>query len=429
MSARRFLGVVLVLSVASACAQQSRTNALKSIKPENGPDGFITATYTGGLVFRTVTARFQVDETAYVLVGHLGGDGAIRVIYPETPREYVRVRGNKSIRTASFTAQYDGAPYLYSFTTTPFRGASAMMDSYDGRGHGYIFMIASRSPLLYDQLSDGGEWDVVDVVDYTRSIDPRLAIRDFAYSLAGNVPFTLKFANSFTTQSFASFASTAWDCALFSSYGMYFGFWGSWAAPRLSSFSHASRYGGDPSCGGSRYGYYASYGRGFTYGVGAPYPGLPFPRVPRPTGPGPLTPKLTRPGYRPLSDHSPAVLVTRSRLDRRDESAVSQPRERDIDRRGRAGAVDESGSRPSRITTERSAPRASDDARASRPRETTQTETRARNTETSRPAVERAPAAERARPAEPARTQETPRASSPREVRTDPPKPDKPPGG
>jgi len=139
MHRSRQIAYGLVACVAVGCASQQPSTP-PTPQPE-GPKAFVHASYQGGIVNRQTEAVFKVDEPAYVMVAHLGGDGRITVLYPEDSRESGRVQAGKWFRTDMVAAYYDAAPQLYSFTTTTFRNYGAQLDSYDGRGYGYIFLV------------------------------------------------------------------------------------------------------------------------------------------------------------------------------------------------------------------------------------------------------------------------------------------------
>lgn len=300
MSAQRMLGFSLFACFIAACAHQGTTTAPRPLKPEAGPKASIHVGYQGGLLNRSLSAHFRAEENAYVLVGHLSGDGVIRVLYPSGPDHLGYIRGKKTNRTQTVAAYYDGAPGLYSYTMSPFRSLSAMYDSYDGRGHGYVFIIASRRPLASRLVSDAGEWEEISVEDYSRSYDPRVAVRDFADMVSAGAKYTLKFASSFATSHYDSYASRAWDCALLSSFG-YFGMspWYSWNSTLWGLRSSDRNYCGEPA-----YRAYRTYATATTY-----VPTI----IPSPTpAPGTPAPTLTRPGRRPLGEPGPASGPTRS---------------------------------------------------------------------------------------------------------------------
>lgn len=243
MPGARTLATSLLLLLAAACVPTPGTQAPKPLKPEDGPKASISVYYTGGLLNRSLHAYFQSEQYAYVMVGHLGGDGRIRVLYPESPDESGFVRGKRYYHTVSTPAYYDAIPSLFSFTVSPYRGLGARHDSYDGRGHGYVFMIASRTPLRYGLLYDYAGWAELEMEGYTYHYDPRYAIRNFADALSGGAKYTLKFASSMMTTHSDSYAERAWDCAVLSSLGFAnVALWSSWHTSMLG-FSPA-RYCG-----------------------------------------------------------------------------------------------------------------------------------------------------------------------------------------
>ena len=254
MPGARTFGFSLFIA-AAACTPTPGSQAPKPLKPEDGPKAFIWVDYQGGLLNRSLHAGFRTEQTAYVLVGHLAGDGRIRVLFPESPDESGLVRGSKYYRTSSTTAHYDALPSLFSFTVSPYRGLGAMHDSYDGAGHGYVFMVASRTPLNYDLLYDYAGWAELEMEDYTRHYDPRYAIRNFADVLSGGAKYTLKFASSMTSTGYYSYAMRAWDCSVLNTLGTFANpaLWSSWYVSTLG-YGRMSRFG---SCG-SGYPIYAT---------------------------------------------------------------------------------------------------------------------------------------------------------------------------
>lgn len=216
-SALRFFGVPALFIGVASCATHTAPNTQAA--PKTGPEASIYASYDGGMLNRRTDAVFKVDQSAYVMVAHLGGNGRIDVIFPSDASESGYVPGGKWYRTPSFAAYYDAVPQLYSFATTQFRSLGARLDSYDGLGHGYVFMIASKTPMRFDRISDFGMWNDYDVVNYTYSQDPRSAIRTFADMIAGRSNYTLKYANSMGTTSMASAIDQSFDCAYLQSLG------------------------------------------------------------------------------------------------------------------------------------------------------------------------------------------------------------------
>lgn len=320
MAVARVIGVSLLLAAAAACAPRSNTTAPQPLRSDRGPKATIHAFYSGGLAYRTVDVSFRTEQNAYAVVGHLGGDGVIRIVYPTTPTAsgYMSAR---RVRTKAIQSRFDGAPAFYAMSRTPFRSTGAMLDSYDGLGHGFIFIVATRAPMDFSAASDGYDWDDIRVVDYLLTADPRQAVRELAEQLADGSDYTLKFANSLSTQAFVSHAAMAEDCAWLSGlgYGFASGFWGSWGwwGPRLMlGRSPLHSYAGlRQACHPS----YAYSGAGYLrYRLfDLPWNRSDFMprRRPAPDPAPPVTATLTRPTYRAPDDFTRRGVV-RSALER-----------------------------------------------------------------------------------------------------------------
>jgi len=237
----------------------------------------IYATYSGGLVDRQADAVFKVDKTAYVMVAHLSGDGRVEVLFPEDGRESGYLKGGKWYRTPRFSAYYDAVPQLYSFTPVRTRTLSARMDSYDGLGYGFVFIVASRYPLRFDRISDLGLWDDLELDNYRYLSDPREGIRLLVEKLTDGKSYALKFATSTTSSSLSTALDARRDCALLSSYSFVPYSAIDYAFSAYNPLGGYTRFGSP--CGYSQYslafgyGYYNQYGRG--YAVTAPLPNIP----------------------------------------------------------------------------------------------------------------------------------------------------------
>ncbi len=236
-----------VLSLAGACAlpapspyemtpsraydsmsrQQRDSVAAQSIADREGPGVRIRAdmeSYTGA---RRVRAFFQSNDDAYVVIGQIGPDGVLRIVFPTNPHDDGFVQGGHSYQTAQFFAGYaDEYSYrlrnvgLYNYNT------AAEHDSYDG-GLGYLFVIASWRPMHVEQFSDEGRWDTFELTDEEYMRDPRPAVHELASLLVGDQPeaYTVKFAsyfNTLATYNGASFFNSAYglaSCGIGSSFG------------------------------------------------------------------------------------------------------------------------------------------------------------------------------------------------------------------
>jgi hypothetical protein len=252
MLVRRAIVVGLVGVALAGCAPQ---HANTSVMPRRGPETSIYATYSGGYMHRALRAQFRVDRAAFVMVGHLGGDGRVQVLYPDNAIERGRIDGGRTYATPTFFANYDASPGLYSFLSPPMRSIGAQLDSYDGAGHGYIFIIASAQPMDFELLSESGLWEDFTLSRHSQSYDPRFAIRSLADALTQGSDYTLDFADSFGTFGHTTRADAMYDCAVLSSLGFASYVW-VWSP--MSSWMYTNYYGA-PACGRRPHGWLGPY--------------------------------------------------------------------------------------------------------------------------------------------------------------------------
>ena len=215
---RVIVGAVLV--TASGCAPRSNDTAPRPLIPREGPSASVRVQYDGGLFHRQANAVFRVEQPAYVMVAHLGGDGVIRVLFPEDGRSMGYVPARRYFRTASFRGDYDANPSYWFLRPVMLRSTSARQYSYDGQGHGFVFMIASNRPLRFERVSELGFWDDLEVRAYQNTLDPRQSIRQFADYVAGGAKYTLDYATSSGSYALHSYAQAMADCAMLS-YGSF----------------------------------------------------------------------------------------------------------------------------------------------------------------------------------------------------------------
>ena len=369
----RLIAVPLLLGI-SACASVNRPSS-RMLTPANGPRARVYVSYFGGLTARTVHTTFSTDKNAYVIVGRLGGDGRVEILYPETPLSPTLVSGGKTYTARGFSSSYDGAPQLYQYASRAPRSYSARMDSYDGRGNGFVFIIATTYPMFTDILDDHGVWsDALEVEDYYSAYDPRYSITDLAETLTGGMPYTLDYASSFSSMAYTSYSDAQWDCAAFGAAGLAYGSmvnflgvtgwsplhywtagfgafgWYFWR-PMMAYTNNYSIYG--PCVGGDRRYGYGLYAMGFPWDhthSRFDFPGMYTTPVvlpsPAPTSPSGFTPAARRPGFRYGSESGPSASLTRQRLSGQQPRAGSstswpQPSRRtgmSIDRGGQFGS-------------------------------------------------------------------------------------------
>ena len=318
MLTRLTIGFVAAATLAG-CLPPATAPAPRPLKPEDGPRGSVHVDLSGGAFSRQIQTRFRVDKGAYVLVGHLGGDGQVRVLYPETPRASGWVSGGKTVSLKPYSALYDMSPHMYSFASVPYRSLGAQLDSYDGLGHGYVFMIASRYPIDYYALVEAKAFEQLEIEDYERTSDPRYAIRAFADDIATGA-YTLKFASSQRTNLYAQLTGcpSAWGLTSYRTYGSWMDFGYSYfpfpGSSLFNGFALANFYGYHSY--GSGYGYRSC--RGSNYYADVPvYRTLVTGTVPTGAPPGPVTPRLQRPDRRSLTNpERTAIIGGRSSIDR-----------------------------------------------------------------------------------------------------------------
>ena len=228
MAIRHLVPIALV--GLAACAQRQVDTTAQPLIPKAGPDANVRVEYDGGVFNRRLSALFSVKRPSYVMVAHLGGDGVIRVLFPEDGRESGLIAGGKTFRTDVVAGDYDAAPGYWFMRPTMFRSIAARNDSYDGNGHGYVFMIASATPLRFDRVSEFGLWNEYELPGYINALDPRTLIRQYANSVAPSGKYTLDYASSMSSFATYSYADQRMNCAMMAAY---FGF-SPWA---LSSFN------------------------------------------------------------------------------------------------------------------------------------------------------------------------------------------------
>src|SRR5262245_21503899 len=205
----------------------------QQIADQEGPRVSIHAELSSFASSRRVRTRFRLDADAYVVVGPLGPDGVVRIIFPNDPSDNGFVQGGKTYRMPEISAGYLDLYRWRSSNYSMFRSSSAQHDSYDA-GYGYVFVIAAWRPMRFDHFSESGGWNSFEIADEVDLRDPRPAIYELATLLTGEnrEAYTVKFANYFSTvnsynYAYSPFASTY--CAGYEPLGYSaFGNWDGW---------------------------------------------------------------------------------------------------------------------------------------------------------------------------------------------------------
>jgi hypothetical protein len=200
----------------------------QAIADAEGPGANIRAELSSMAGSRRLRAVFDLENDAYVLIGHIDADGVLRVVFPNDPvTDDGFVRGKKTYRTNEFFAGFNDQYRMRAQRQygSFFAGGMRRPDSYDG-GFGYLFVIASWRPMNFDRFRSEGEWDSFELTDASYLSDPRPAIYELASLLVGEnrEAYTVKFARYTNTRNqYGEFAYTGGSSA-FSNYGMCSGF-------------------------------------------------------------------------------------------------------------------------------------------------------------------------------------------------------------
>ena len=167
----------------------------QAVADRQGPAASIRAEVSNAADSRRLRAVFHLDDDAYVVVGNIGADGVLRIVFPVDPGDDGFVKGDRSYQTNEFFAGFNSEFRYRARQTGLFRDVSSAQDSYDG-GLGYVFIVASWRPMRFDRFSTDGKWDSFEIADQEYMRDPRPAINELASLLAGEnrEAYTVQFA-------------------------------------------------------------------------------------------------------------------------------------------------------------------------------------------------------------------------------------------
>jgi hypothetical protein len=188
-------------AVSRALSATERDSVIaQAVADREGPRVSVTTYLNTFSSSRRVRANFRVDDDAYVVVGHVGPDGVVRVVFPEDPKDDGFVKGDHTYQTTEFFGGFS-QDYRFRAQNALFRPYDVHRDSYDGTGLGYVFVIASWRPMRVDQFASEGTWDSFELTDDAYLRDPRPAIQELASLLAGEnrEAYTVKYARAFNT--------------------------------------------------------------------------------------------------------------------------------------------------------------------------------------------------------------------------------------
>lgn len=200
----------------------------QAIADAEGPGANIRAELSNMAGSRRLRAVFDLENDAYVLIGHIDAEGVLRVVFPNDPlSDDGFVRGKKTYRTNEFFAGFNDQYRMRAQRQygSLLAGGTMRPDSYDG-GFGYLFVIASWRPMNFNRFRSEGEWDSFEITDASYLNDPRPAIYELASLLVGESreAYTVKFARySNTRNGYGEFAYGG-GVSAYSNFGMCSGF-------------------------------------------------------------------------------------------------------------------------------------------------------------------------------------------------------------
>ncbi len=176
-----FLIVAGALMLAGCATADLRPGIVRHETPKqiwekfHGPDVRIRANVVNSRNTRLIQPLVSLTDSAYLVIGDIGDDGTLRILYPERPGEPNLVRRGRG----AFEGPRFQPRVILPFVNTAFTVART--------APGYTFVIASASPLDLTKLAEGERWSVFDVYYENHMNDPRPAITDLAAAITSNV--------------------------------------------------------------------------------------------------------------------------------------------------------------------------------------------------------------------------------------------------
>jgi len=296
----------MAVALLAGCASQSTNTVPRPVAPQDGPRATVYTTFSGGMLSRRVETTFSVDQSAFVLVGHVAADGTIEILYPESPADVRPVKGTVRLRARPFYTSIDATARMFRAPT--YRTVTAKYDSYDGSGDGFVFAITSRFPMNYSAFALARGWDTMSIDDYYTSWDPRLGVREFADELVPGAAYSISYARAYTSIRYADYTSR-YDCEIGSLDSPWMGLFGSnrlsWWSPFTPGFVlmgpvYSTGWNAlNGACGGTPMRIASQTFVGYTPQLG-------------PTPPNPRAPKTTR-AWGPQRPTNPRTMAYRNR--------------------------------------------------------------------------------------------------------------------
>jgi hypothetical protein len=180
MAAHRIALLVPVLALAGCAVADVRPGIVRHETPKqiwqkfHGPGVRIRANVLATNDTRMIEPVVTLSDSAYLIIGDIGDDGTLRIVYPVRPGEPNLIRKNRSFEGPRFQPRVVlPLPHTMMAVTRT--------------APGYTFAIASSVPLDMAKLADGDRWSIFDVYYDNHMVDPRPAITDLAASISSDV--------------------------------------------------------------------------------------------------------------------------------------------------------------------------------------------------------------------------------------------------
>jgi hypothetical protein len=142
----------------------------------------------------------RVDEPSYVAVLRVDTDGRIRVIFPRDPWGDTHVGENRT------------------FEVSGVRGGDRSFTVDDFPGMGYLFAVASTSPLDFNDLTRGDDWDYRRVGGGRVRGDPYVALTDLAERIAREGEYDYDVVPYYVERHYDYPRFVCYDCHAYASY-------------------------------------------------------------------------------------------------------------------------------------------------------------------------------------------------------------------
>lgn len=134
-----------------------------------------------------ITAVARLANDAYVMVVNVGPDGYARVIFPASPTDAARLRGDSSYAFPEFHPGFPSTirPASIASTMEYRRYPRPALAPVSAEGPGYVFAIASSNPIDFAAVEKAGMWARYHVAEERMLRDPALLMARYAEVVRG----------------------------------------------------------------------------------------------------------------------------------------------------------------------------------------------------------------------------------------------------